>query len=109
MHAIISEKMYLAALASDSERWFGYGRSRPGYLGLDLNIVRDHGHWPPFTSQEREVNARLVELGVLAHFVLAQPLVEQEHQQSRRVGPPILEQSHVSWIADCFSSLRHLW
>ena len=23
MHAIISEKMYLAALASDSERWFG--------------------------------------------------------------------------------------
>jgi len=91
---------YDAALVADAARWEVYSD-----LGSSLHVMRQLGHWRPFTSASRKLYAEMVEWGVLAHEVMSQ----QDHQQSRRVGSPVLENSNVSWIARCFRAVSLLW
>jgi hypothetical protein len=95
--SVLSQHMYDAALAAEHARWEIHSD-----LGASLHAMRQLGHWHPFTGNYADTCARMIELGVLAHAVMAQAPV-QDHQQSRRVGPPTQEHSNAEQTS------RHLW
>jgi hypothetical protein len=85
---MLSRPMYDAALRADAARWEIYSD-----LGASLHAMRQLGHWRDFTRASRGLFARLIAEAIEAH-------APAQHQQSRRVGPPVQENSNAS---------RHLW
>jgi hypothetical protein len=89
---MLTRAMYNAALREDAARWEIHSD-----LGASLHAMRQLGHWRNFTRASRGLYARIIADAIEAHAP------EQEHQQSRRVGPPTQENSNA------VQTSRHLW